>query len=76
MHNHPSGEPEPSDEDLAITWRLVRAGQVLGIPLLHHVIIGAENHYSFRAEHPEMFGWEGEEFSPEEEQFLAANRSC
>src|ERR1700719_2972434 len=30
MHNHPSGDPRPSDEDLAITWRLVRAGQVLG----------------------------------------------
>jgi DNA repair protein RadC len=41
MHNHPSGDPGPSHEDLAITWRLVRAGQVLGIPLLDHVIIGA-----------------------------------
>lgn len=39
-HNHPSGDPEPSAEDLAVTERLREAGQVLGIPLQDHVILG------------------------------------
>lgn len=39
-HNHPSGDPEPSAEDLAVTHRLREAGQVLGIPLQDHVILG------------------------------------
>ena len=52
---------------------LVRAGQIFGIPLLDHVIIGAESRYSFRAEHPDMFACEEEELSLEEEQFLSAN---
>lgn len=41
LHNHPSGDPEPSAEDLAVTKRLKDAGELLGIPLLDHVIIGA-----------------------------------
>ena len=40
VHNHPSGDPEPSSEDLAVTERLRQAGAVLGIPLLDHVIVG------------------------------------
>lgn len=40
VHNHPSGDPEPSAEDLAVTERLRQAGEVLGIPLLDHVVIG------------------------------------
>jgi DNA repair protein RadC len=75
MHKHPSGDPRPCNEDLAIIWRLVRAGQVMGIPLLDHVIIGAEGHYSFRAEHPDMFGCEEEVLSLEEEQFLSGSGS-
>lgn len=39
VHNHPSGDPEPSEEDLAITKRLVEAGELLGIGVLDHVII-------------------------------------
>jgi DNA repair protein RadC len=39
-HNHPSGEPEPSAEDIAITRRLVSAGQLLGIDVLDHVVLG------------------------------------
>jgi len=39
-HNHPSGDPEPSNEDLAITRRLTQAGELLGVPLLDHIIIG------------------------------------
>lgn len=49
-HNHPSGDPEPSAEDRECTRRLQRAGELLGIPLLDHVIIGAgESFYSFKA---------------------------
>ena len=40
VHNHPSGDPTPSAEDVAITKRLVKAGEVLGIAVWDHVIIG------------------------------------
>ena len=46
-HNHPSGDPAPSAEDRALTARLVTAGQILGIQILDHVIIGDTTHYSF-----------------------------
>lgn len=39
-HNHPSGESEPSEEDISITKRLVEAGKIIGIEILDHVIIG------------------------------------
>ena len=42
-HNHPSGKPEPSNDDINITKRLVDAGTVLGIDVIDHVIIGAAN---------------------------------
>ena len=44
-HNHPSGDPEPSVEDLAVTRRLRDAGKLLGVPLLDHVILGADDAY-------------------------------
>jgi DNA repair protein RadC len=47
VHNHPSGDPHPSDADVAITERLCHAGQVLGVAVLDHVILGAEGYYSF-----------------------------
>ena len=40
IHNHPSGDHEPSDEGLAITRRLVSAGDLIGVPLLDHLIFG------------------------------------
>lgn len=40
MHNHPSGDPSPSREDIEITRRLVEAGNILGIQVLDHIIIG------------------------------------
>lgn len=47
-HNHPSGDPSPSTEDVRITERLRRGGELLGIPLLDHVIIGDPGRrYSF-----------------------------
>jgi DNA repair protein RadC len=47
-HNHPSGDPEPSAEDLAVTERLRQAGEVLGIPLQDHVVIGDGRYVSLR----------------------------
>ena len=47
IHNHPSGTPEPSPEDHAITERLVNVCTLLGIAVLEHVIIGTGRHYSF-----------------------------
>ncbi|MGB9690641.1 MAG: RadC family protein [Candidatus Sumerlaeaceae bacterium] len=47
IHNHPSGDPTPSREDRTLTQRLVEAGQLLGIRVLDHVIIGAQSYYSF-----------------------------
>ena len=47
IHNHPSGNPDPSPEDHALTKRLAEAGNILGITLLDHVVIGQNTHYSF-----------------------------
>jgi len=40
VHNHPSGDPSPSDDDIRLTNRIIEAGKLLGIPLLDHIIIG------------------------------------
>lgn len=50
VHNHPSGDPEPSDEDLAITRKLREAGNLLGIGVLDHVIVATRGTTSLRAE--------------------------
>ena len=47
LHNHPSGDPQPSREDHEVTRRLARAGEILGIRLLDHVVIGADDYASF-----------------------------
>ena len=49
VHNHPSGDPTPSGEDLRITTELVRAGHLLDIELLDHVVIGRDRWVSLRA---------------------------
>ena len=49
VHNHPSGDPEPSEEDLTITKRLVEAGDLLGIGVLDHVIVGSRGVVSLRS---------------------------
>lgn len=53
-HNHPSGDPTPSSEDRAVTERLRQAGELLGIPMLDHVVIGEARYFSFADEgfHP------------------------
>ena len=50
VHNHPSGDPTPSREDKEITRRLVEGGQLLGIGVLDHIIIGQGSYYSFADE--------------------------
>ena len=47
-HNHPSGDPDPSREDIAVTRRLVKAGEVLDIPVLDHIIIGDNRFVSLK----------------------------
>ncbi|HGY56588.1 MAG TPA: JAB domain-containing protein [Caldithrix abyssi] len=49
LHNHPSGNVEPSDEDVAITERLVKSGDILGIPLYDHIILSEKDYFSFKA---------------------------
>jgi len=48
IHNHPSGDIKPSQEDILLTRRLVQAGEVIGIRVLDHIIIGDGDHFSFR----------------------------
>lgn len=64
FHNHPSGEPKPSMEDGKVTERLCKAGKLLGVNLLDHIIIGDGTYYSFRQNgmmgKPYVdLGWEG-----------------
>ena len=46
-HNHPSGDPLPSLEDVELTQRLREAGELIGVPLLDHLVIGGPTYYSF-----------------------------
>jgi len=48
-HNHPSGDPEPSEDDIEITKKLVESGKILGIEVIDHIIIGKNDYYSFKA---------------------------
>ncbi len=48
VHNHPSGDPAPSAEDRAVTGRLARAGELLGVRVLDHVVVAERGFYSFR----------------------------
>lgn len=47
IHNHPTGDPMPSSEDMSITRRLKEAGELIGIPVLDHIIIGDGQYISF-----------------------------
>jgi len=47
IHNHPSGEPQPSQDDIEITDRIISACEVVGIRILDHIIIGDNNYFSF-----------------------------
>jgi len=48
VHNHPSGDPEPSEDDLVITKRLVESGKILGIEIFDHIIVVKDGFFSFK----------------------------
>ena len=48
VHNHPSGDPEPSKDDWALTVRLIECGEILGIRVLDHVVLGDHAYVSLR----------------------------
>jgi len=48
VHNHPSGDPSPSDEDIELTAQIKEAGKILGIDVLDHIIIGYKEYFSFK----------------------------
>lgn len=50
VHNHPSGDVSPSQEDLSLTRRLVEAGRLIGIEVLDHLIVSGQKYLSFRSE--------------------------
>jgi len=50
VHNHPSGDPEPSEDDLGITKKLIKAGEILGITVVDHVIITRNNYFSLKTQ--------------------------
>ncbi len=49
-HNHPSGDPKPSEDDLEVTKRLTDAGKMMGIDVMDHVIVSKNSHFSFKEE--------------------------
>ena len=55
VHNHPSGDPAPSDEDLLVTKQLIRAGEIVGISVRDHIIIGDNMYVSLLGENEELF---------------------
>lgn len=48
VHNHPSGNPEPSENDKTVTKRLIRSSDILGIEVLDHIIVGNDSYVSLR----------------------------
>ncbi len=51
FHNHPSGDPTPSPDDIAMTRRMIAAGRVVGIDVIDHLIIGDARYFSLRESH-------------------------
>jgi DNA repair protein RadC len=48
FHNHPSGDPSPSADDVELTRRLVAAGVLMGIDVVDHIVLGETRYYSFK----------------------------
>ncbi len=48
VHNHPSGDSTPSEDDIKLTKRLAEAGEIMGIDVLDHIIIGEKEHLSLK----------------------------
>lgn len=59
VHNHPSGDPEPSDEDLRLTGELLAASRLLDLEFLDHLVIGHGRWTSIRSKRPAIWGAEG-----------------
>ncbi len=55
VHNHPSGDPQPSGEDFELTKRLIKAGEILGIELLDHVVVADSESQSIREYSPSIW---------------------
>lgn len=55
VHNHPSGDPSPSPEDIHLTKMLIEAGQLLELPILDHIVVGARGVASIKSLHPELW---------------------
>jgi len=49
LHNHPSGDPTPSRDDVEMTKRVIEAARTLGVQVHDHVVIGRRGHYSFKS---------------------------
>ena len=54
-HNHPSGDPAPSMEDVNVTRKMIRGGELMDIRLLDHIIIGRQENYSFYVQQPKLW---------------------
>ncbi len=61
VHNHPSGDPTPSQEDIKMTERIYQSGELLGIGLVDHVIIGDCRYYSIREQKALPNAWKGKD---------------
>lgn len=48
VHNHPSGDPEPSENDLVITKKITEAGRILGIEIMDHIVVAKNSYFSFK----------------------------
>ena len=48
VHNHPSGDPAPSREDIQLTKQMMKAGEIMGIPVLDHVVVAGDNYLSIK----------------------------
>jgi DNA repair protein RadC len=59
FHNHPSGDPAPSSDDVELTMRMVAAGALMGISVLDHLILANNHYFSFRQTRPRVLGENG-----------------
>ena len=78
-HNHPSGDPEPSEEDVALTLRLAEGGRVLGVRVLDHLVLGDRGYVSLFKRgllplRPPPQGWGASHLDELEEQVCAGRR--
>jgi len=55
VHNHPSGDPSPSPEDINLTRCLIEAGEMLELPILDHIVIGLNRYESIKSRHPDLW---------------------